>query len=305
MNNKDLVSVVVPNYNYARFLPQRMESILNQTYQNLEVIILDDCSTDNSKEVIEKYRSHPKVTHIVYNRQNSGSPFVQWYKGINLAQGELIWIAESDDYAELNFLEKTVGLYSKNSDISFIYTNLVVVDVDGIPIEKENENHCHNRPATKEVYSGEEFIRERMTDICLCNASSVVFSKEKALSLNRSFMHYKAAGDYLFWIMMAEKGNVIKMELPLDYFRHHKTNVTPTSYKNGTTLIELYSIFKYLVRRKHLKGKEALNMYLCKLEQLKANTSLQPDVKKKVLHKWDSLHMFNKYVMAICWRIIR
>lgn len=306
MHYEPLVSVIVPNYNYARFLPQRMESILNQTYQNFEVIILDDCSTDNSKEVIEKYRSHPKVSHIIYNCQNSGSPFAQWYKGMSLAKGSLIWIAESDDYAELDFLEKVVALYNENANISFIYTDLVVVDIDGVPIEKENENHCHNRPATKPLYTGEEFIQERMTDICsVCNASCVVFSKEKALTLNKKFVKFKAAGDYLFWIMMAEKGNVIKIDLPLDYFRHHKTNVTPKSYENGTTFIELYSIFRYLVRHKHLKGKEALNMYLYKLEQLKANASLQPDVKMKVLRKWDPLHVFNKYVMAICWNIIK
>lgn len=85
VSNHPLVSVIVPNYNHARFLEERMESVLGQTYQNIEVIILDDCSTDNSREVIEKYRNNPKVAKIVYNDANSGSPFRQWKKGMELA----------------------------------------------------------------------------------------------------------------------------------------------------------------------------------------------------------------------------
>lgn len=73
--------MIVPNYNYARFLDERMRSILSQTYQNFEIIILDDCSTDNSVEVIEKYRGNPKVREIEINRENSGGPFFQWDRG--------------------------------------------------------------------------------------------------------------------------------------------------------------------------------------------------------------------------------
>lgn len=67
------VSVIIPNYNHSSYLKERIDSILNQTFQNFEVIILDDCSTDNSKEIIELYRDHTKVSHIVYNEKNSGS----------------------------------------------------------------------------------------------------------------------------------------------------------------------------------------------------------------------------------------
>ena len=78
-----MVSIIVPNYNHAPYLEQRFDSIYNQTYQDFEVIILDDCSTDASKSIIEKYRNHPKTKHIVYNSSNSSSPFKQWNKGID------------------------------------------------------------------------------------------------------------------------------------------------------------------------------------------------------------------------------
>ena len=98
------VSVIIPNYCHARFLNQRIDSVLNQTYSDYEVIILDDCSTDNSREIIESYRNHPKISHIVYNEKNSGSTFIQWEKGFELARGEYIWIAESDYVARSTFL---------------------------------------------------------------------------------------------------------------------------------------------------------------------------------------------------------
>ena len=72
---------------------------------DLELIILDDASTDNSKEIIERYRRQERVTHIIYNEVNSGSAFRQWRTGISLAKGDWVWIAESDDYCSSAFLE--------------------------------------------------------------------------------------------------------------------------------------------------------------------------------------------------------
>ena len=75
------VSVIVPNYNHARFLPKRIESILNQTFQDFELILLDDCSTDDSRSILSSYASDPRVT-IEFNKVNSGSTFKQWNKGV-------------------------------------------------------------------------------------------------------------------------------------------------------------------------------------------------------------------------------
>lgn len=97
INNEPLVSVIIPNYNHARFLDERIQSVLNQTYQNFELIILDDKSTDNGLEVINKYKDDSHISHIVVNEENSGSPFKQWHKGFELAKGDWIWLAESDD----------------------------------------------------------------------------------------------------------------------------------------------------------------------------------------------------------------
>ena len=112
------VSIIVPNYNHARYLPDRLLSIEQQTYQDFEIILLDDCSTDNSRDLIFNYASNPKVSQCILNEKNSGSPFIQWVRGISLAQGEWIWIAESDDLADPMFLQsmlKYALLWMENS----------------------------------------------------------------------------------------------------------------------------------------------------------------------------------------------
>ena len=138
--NTPLVSVIIPNYNHAQYLEKRIDTVLNQTYQNIEVIILDDKSTDNSLEVIEQYRNHPKVAQIVVNEQNTGSPFKQWDMGINLANGELIWIAESDDYNELIFLEELIAEWNRHSNVVLAFSNYVQFFGDNFSTYKERKN---------------------------------------------------------------------------------------------------------------------------------------------------------------------
>ena len=154
-----LVSVIIPNYCHARYLDQRIQSVLNQTYQNFEVIILDDCSPDDgaSRAVIEKYRDNPHVSHIVYNTENSGSTFRQWNKGFGLAKGELIWIAESDDYCEKDLMEKLIQpfLYKKQCSISFCRT--VLVDEQG------NMQSAGPPNLNSGIYDGGSFIRDFMS----------------------------------------------------------------------------------------------------------------------------------------------
>ena len=117
-----MVSVIIPNYCHARYLKQRIDSVLAQTYSDIEVVLLDDCSTDSSREILESYRSHPRIKQIVYNDRNSGSAFAQWQKGFALTGGEYIWIAESDDYADPTFLERCVAALDSDSDCVIAHT---------------------------------------------------------------------------------------------------------------------------------------------------------------------------------------
>ena len=99
------VSVIVPNYNHAPYLRQRLDSIINQTFRDFEVIVLDDASTDNSREIIQTYAHYPQL-RFLFNGTRNGSAFKQWQKGLESARGEYIWFAESDDCASPHFLSK-------------------------------------------------------------------------------------------------------------------------------------------------------------------------------------------------------
>ena len=96
------------------------------------MIILDDKSTDNSLEVIEKYRSHPKVVKVIISEVNSGSPFKQWEKGIREAKGDIIWIAESDDYCAPTLLERLVLEFEKHSDLVLSFSTSRIMDETGV-----------------------------------------------------------------------------------------------------------------------------------------------------------------------------
>jgi glycosyltransferase involved in cell wall biosynthesis len=115
-----IVSVIVPNYNHARYLRQRIETVLRQSFQDFEIILLDDCSTDESRSILSSYARDPRV-RIDFNNVNSGSTFKQWNKGVRLARCKYIWIAESDDYADERLLERLVPVLENDPAVAFAF----------------------------------------------------------------------------------------------------------------------------------------------------------------------------------------
>ena len=244
---KFYVSVIVPNYNHAPYLEQRIESILAQTYQSFELIILDDCSPDNgaSRRVVEKYRNNPHVSHIVYNETNSGSTFKQWNKGFLLAKGELIWLAESDDFCEPTLLENLVAEFKRDDELVLAFTLLSKVDSYGRKIP-----YCSWHPWWNIRMDGKEFVRRYMTVCNYCaNASGALFRKDTALGIDPQYTTYKAGGDWLFWIELAEQGRVAIVNKRLNYFRQHGVKVTTASSLKGINSKEALRTIDYI--RKH------------------------------------------------------
>ena len=243
------VSIIVPNYNYALYLPKRMESILGQTFSDYEVILLDDCSTDGSQKYLEQYAGTPKVSHIVINAKNTGNPFSQWEKGIALAKGEYIWIAESDDYADSTFLEKMTRLLDDNPDAGYAMCGSHLIDSDGNPIDDD-----YDKWPTKETkkpfaykYDSEEYIKHFLLWYnAAYNASMIVFRKKLLGSIDMDFQATRYCGDWLFWIKLAEISNVIVLHERLNYFRRHPKSVTISSDGSEKQMREKLLIFRYL-----------------------------------------------------------
>ena len=290
-----LVSVIVPNYNHAAFLKERMESILNQSYPHYEVIILDDHSTDASLEVIKEYAKHPKVAQVIINETNCGSPFIQWQRGFSLAKGEIIWIAESDDYCEQTMLERLVDTYVKNHCV-LAFARSQVVNLKG-----EKKYIAQRMFKKDEHWDGVHFIKKYLTvGNRIYNASSCIFSKQAALKADKVFMQYKECGDWIFWLEIACQGNVAVVSEPLNYFRRGDETCTSKATLSGQVDIEDYSVMSFLEE----KGYLSRYAWFLKCKRIAYRISYEKNryaddvVKQKVMERWHLSAYY--YVLARC-----
>jgi glycosyltransferase involved in cell wall biosynthesis len=221
------VSVIVPNYNHASFLEDRLHSILSQSYKNFELIVLDDCSTDGSLDVIKRTLAHHEY-HLQVNTTNSGSPFLQWAKGIEKATGEFIWIAESDDSAEPQLLERLLGSLS-DPTVSLAYCQSTYIDTAS---NKVCSAKYWTDDLSESLWSGDftvcgKFFNSTFLSVksAIPNASAVVFRRDRCdLNALRN-VQLKVCGDWLFWHWLAESGRVSHVAEPLNLFRSHTNNV--------------------------------------------------------------------------------
>ncbi len=256
-----MVSVIIPNYCHERYLTERIESVLAQTYTDFEVIILDDLSKDNSREVIERYRTNPHVSHIVYNEENSGSTFRQWEKGFALAKGEYIWIAESDDVAHPDFLKECVPHLDEDPEVSFVFSDCEFIDSDSNHLAGTHTSGALRRGAIDGVahLDGNEFIRCFLTRRnCVTNASMALLRKS-ALPTDKRYMSYRYVGDWFFWMLMALDRRVVFVNKWLDRFRIHGTNTTKQSMVRGAAYMELWRMMRYMLVEKDIVRKTRIS----------------------------------------------
>ena len=223
------VSVIIPNYNHASYLKQRIDSVLQQTFDDIEVIILDDCSTDNSCEIINSYRSNTKVKRINNNDHNSNSTFCQWNKGIELSTSEIIWIAESDDFADKNFLLTLMEGISKDDKIGIAYCQSLRVngsneitgswksytkDLDALKFEKDFSMF------------GYDYIRQFLIHKnTIPNASAVIFRKKYYDMVGGTETGINYCGDWMLWLKILMVSDLCFIAESLNYFRYHENSV--------------------------------------------------------------------------------
>jgi glycosyltransferase involved in cell wall biosynthesis len=225
---RSLVSIVVPNYNHAAFLEQRLLSLFNQRFKDFEVIFLDDASTDNSLEIAERIaRDHPM--RMVANSQNSGTSFAQWNKGVALARGEFVWIAESDDVADPDLLGRLVDVLSRNPHVGLAYCRSKRIDGEGRPgiLAEENLRGLHpSRWLSDFVADGRNecrFYLARMNTIA--NASAVVFRKHVFNEAGGADESFRICGDWHLWCRMLACSDIAFVAAPLNQHRLHPGSV--------------------------------------------------------------------------------
>lgn len=247
------VSVIVPNYNHAQYLRQRIDSILAQSYQDFELILLDDRSTDDSYEIINCYQTDVHVSHVVINDENTGNPFCQWIKGIELSKGDYIWIAESDDVADESFLMTLVSLMDNNPDAVIAFSHSYIIDEDSCLIN--DDFHIRSNPDEVKVINGERFARYIMTTCnYIFNASMVLFKKSAYANVSKAFLQYRTCGDWAFWMEICLQGKVIEVGKRLSSFRQHKNKVTARAGQTGNDWQDVARLLNSFVDLLHLKG---------------------------------------------------
>lgn len=240
-----LISIIVPNYNHADYLSLRLDSIYSQTYQNFEVILLDDASTDSSADVLTHYQlAHPDNTTLVINKENSGGVFHQWKKGLQLARGDIIWIAESDDWCSDNFLQ-TLTPYFENEAIQLAYSRTVFMDAEeGEPQWTINE-YLHDIDPDRWAHPIIEAANRIVADAfaiknIIPNVSSAIFRNPGAIELldDPQWQNMVTCGDWIFFLHLIRGGVLAYSPEACNYYRIHGNNISVKSHSNDVFYAE-------------------------------------------------------------------
>ncbi len=230
------VSVVVPNFNYARYLAARLKSIFAQTVPVFEIIVLDDASTDDSVAVLERLRrEYRRNFTVTCNEANSGSSVIQWLKGIEQASGDLIWVAEADDVCKSNFLERLMPHFERQQTL-LAFSDSAQIDSDGAPIGDSYHPYYRQSDAedlSRGVVLDARHFAERYLAVrnLILNVSSVLARGDVFVAALREnierLREYSFAGDWhVYATICLRDGDIAYVPEPLNVHRRHQHSAT-------------------------------------------------------------------------------
>lgn len=242
IENPKKVSAVIPNYNYENYIIERIDSILLQTYPIYELVIIDDCSTDNSVNIISKKvekikKQYPNLkVKFIKNEKNSGNVFCGWQRAFEESSGDYLWICEADDSCANNFLETVIKGFD-DQDTVLSYCESLTMDENNIILMKDlrewidifNTGKWNNNY----IITGKEELTSTMCiNNTIANASSVVFKKYDGLDYKnwlKESQTYRLAGDWYFYSKVIENGKVAYFKDSLNYHRMQSKSITLTT----------------------------------------------------------------------------
>jgi teichuronic acid biosynthesis glycosyltransferase TuaG len=232
------VSVIMLSYNYGTYLSEAIESVLNQTYSNFELIIVDDCSTDGSAAIIRKYGHNDKRIKYLIHPKNAGIAR-SFNEGLEQCSGDLIAYISSDDVWEEKRLEKGVDVLDAEQDIDYLYSDLSIIDEKGKLTGKRG--HELYKSQTGE-YSGNLFntlIRGNFI------GGTSMFLRRQSMGSTHLNDELKYLNDWLFFIELAEKGKFYYIPDTLARYRVHSNSTNLDKIGYITDYIKLVEIMKY------------------------------------------------------------
>ena len=236
------ISVVVPSYNYARYMKQRLASIFAQTQPVLEIIVLDDASSDDSVATARATADEwNRDVRLVASQSNSGSVFRQWRRAAAEAQGDWIWIAEADDAAEPMMLERLIQAITQAAsvgrDVVMAFCDSSSLDEDGAVTSESYKPYFATTAGTlleqDGLHDGPDFVRDCLSERNLIlNASGVLFARtalRQALAeCGDELFAFRMAGDWRLYIEMlrAPGARIAYVAEPLNIHRRHSQSTT-------------------------------------------------------------------------------
>jgi len=205
MDENPLVTIITPTYNRAAFLPQAIDGVLAQTYENFELIIVDDGSTDNSPEILSEYQSKDERIRV-YRQENQGQSIAR-NKAITEARGEFICFLDSDNYWAPDKLEQQLNLFETNPSVDVIYGDIVTVDENSIELSRKNMKR----------YSG-NISRWMLRDNCVSMNTAMArrrcFDEMGGMSGQR-----RVADDYDLWLRFSARYRFLYVPEYWAYYR--------------------------------------------------------------------------------------
>lgn len=215
---KPLLSVTVLNYNYAHFLPECLNSILNQTFTDFEVILINDKSTDNTLEVVQPYLADPRIRFI--NHEVNKGYVASLLEGCELSQGKYISVISADDYVlDMKAFEKALKLLEADPEIAFCFSAWNQVNGAGVNV--------HTRRSAEYDYVADginEFRRLLMTSPVLHSGTMIRRSAYDAVGGYDSRCRYSV--DTNMWLALCTIGKIAYINSPLYVYRAHETNLS-------------------------------------------------------------------------------
>jgi len=220
------VSAVVASYNHARYLQQRMDSLITQTYPDLEIIVIDDCSPDNSVEILRRYEHHPRIRLVV--RERNGGWVAVSNQGIDLATGEFVIFTNCDDACDPRMIERLVTALQANPTAGIAFCRSKLVDSDNNVLGDDLE--YQDAPfrticATDVLIPGARMGQFLLYGCVISNLSAALFRRACFEAAGNLSSDYRACSDWDLFFRMAARFDIAYIAEPLNLFRQHATTI--------------------------------------------------------------------------------
>lgn len=244
-----LVSIVVASYNHAEYLVQRMDTLIAQTYPDIEIIVIDDCSTDNSLQVLRPYESDPRVRLIA--REKNGGWVAVSNQGISLSRGEFIIFANCDDACEPELIGSLVAAMRSGDKVGIAFCRSLLVDGsnnrlgDDLQIQQPS---FRARCAGDTLITGLEMGKFLLHSCVIPNLSAALIRRRAFVEVGALSPDYRACSDWDLFFRIAERFDFAYVAQPLNWFRQHATTIR-SSMKERATYEEYFRVLLVPVRK--------------------------------------------------------